>query len=65
MDNCNELLEKCVKSIHDLSHTYENNSYMLQRLHNHVVNYLPNTLENELKNHEKRVIRNIYKSIFE
>jgi len=60
MDNCNELLEKCVKSIHDLSHTYENNSYMLQRLHNHVVNYLPNTLENELKNHEKRVIRNNY-----
>jgi hypothetical protein len=31
---------------------------MLQRLHNHVVNYLPNTLENELKNHEKRVTRN-------
>ena len=31
---------------------------MIQRIHNHIVNYLPNTLENELKNHEKRVNRN-------
>lgn len=52
--------EKCIKSIDDLYNIYENNSYMLQRLHNHIVNYLPNTLDNELKNHEKRVSRNNY-----
>jgi len=33
---------------------------MLQRIHNHVVNYLPSVLDNELKNHEKRINRNMY-----
>jgi hypothetical protein len=51
---------KCYDSIQNLFKKYENNEYMLQRIHNHVVNYLPNILENELKNHEKRVNRNTY-----
>jgi len=52
--------EKCFNSIQDLFKKYENNEYMLQRIHNHVVNYLPSVLDNELKNHEKRVNRNMY-----
>lgn len=52
--------EKCFESIQDLFKKYENNEYMLQRIHNHVVNYLPSVLDNELKNHEKRVNRNMY-----
>jgi|LakMenEpi03Aug12_release.lakeMendotaPanAssembly.Ray.scaffolds.fasta_scaffold48892_6 hypothetical protein len=52
--------EKCFDSIQDLFKKYENNEYMLQRIHNHVVNYLPSVLDNELKNHEKRVNRNMY-----
>lgn len=51
-------LDKCFNSITSLFTIYKKNPYMLQRLHNHVINYLPNTLENELKNHEKRVNRN-------
>ena len=52
--------EKCFDSINELFKKYENNEYMLQRIHNHVVNYLPSVLDNELKNHEKRVNRNMY-----
>ena len=51
---------KCVESIQELFKKYENNKYMLQRIHNNVVNYLPNILDNELKNHEKRMDRATY-----
>jgi len=37
---------------------YENDPYMKQRLHFHLMNILPLTLENETKNHEKRIVRN-------
>jgi hypothetical protein len=52
------IIDKCKQSITVLYEKYKNNEYMLQRLHNHVVNYLPNTLDYELKNHEKRIDRN-------
>ena len=52
--------EKCLASLDNLFKKYENNEYMLQRIHNHVVNYLPSVLDNELKNHEKRINRNMY-----
>jgi hypothetical protein len=55
-----DITQKCFNSIQDLFKKYENNEYMLQRIHNHVVNYLPSVLDNELKNHEKRVNRNMY-----
>jgi len=55
-----DIKQKCFDSIQDLFQKYENNEYMLQRIHSHVVNYLPSVLDNELKNHEKRVIRNMY-----
>lgn len=56
----NDIREKCIHSIDNLYNLYEKDPYMLQRLHNHIVNYLPNTLENELKNHERRITRNNY-----
>jgi hypothetical protein len=52
--------QKCFNSIEDLFKKYEHNAYMMQRIHNHVVNYLPSILDNELKNHEKRVNLNTY-----
>jgi len=52
------IIDKCKDSISILYEKYKDNDYMLQRLHNHVVNYLPNTLYYELKNHEKRIDRN-------
>jgi hypothetical protein len=55
-----DIKQKCLDSIQDLFQKYENNEYMLQRIHSHVVNYLPSVLDNELKNHEKRVNRNMY-----
>ena len=55
-----DIKQKCLDSIQDLFKIYENNEYMLQRIHSHVVNYLPSVLDNELKNHEKRVNRNMY-----
>jgi hypothetical protein len=55
-----DIKQKCFESVQDLFQKYENNEYMLQRIHNHVVNYLPSILDNELKNHEKRVNRNMY-----
>ena len=51
---------KCEESIAKLLLKFEGNEYMLQRIHNNIVNYLPITLEYELKNHEKRVTRNNY-----
>ena len=55
-----DIKEKCFDSIRNLFKKYENNEYMLQRIHNHVVNYLPSVLDNELKNYEKRINRNMY-----
>jgi len=55
-----DIKQKCFDSIQDLFKKYEDNEYMLQRIHNHVVNYLPSVLDNELKNHEKRINRNMY-----
>jgi len=60
MNGTTELLTKCTNSILLLIEKYENNEYMTQRIHNHIVNYLPNTLENESKNYEKRLNRNNY-----
>jgi hypothetical protein len=55
-----ESQSKCQQTIQDLFLKYENNEYMLQRIHTHIVNCLPNTLDIELVNHEKRVCRNIF-----
>ena len=51
---------KCQQTLQDLFQKYENNEYMLQRIHTHIVNCLPNTLDMELINHEKRICRNIF-----
>ena len=53
-----QLQENCITSLKDLFKNYEDNEYMLQRIHTHINNYLPNTLKNEQINHEKRVSRN-------
>jgi hypothetical protein len=53
-----QLQENCISSLKELFKNYENNEYMLQRIHTHINNYLPNTLKNEQINHDKRVIRN-------
>jgi hypothetical protein len=53
-----QLQENCITSLKDLFKNYEDNEYMLQRIHTHINNYLPNTLKNEQINHEKRVNRN-------
>jgi hypothetical protein len=53
-----QLQENCITSLKELFKNYENDEYMLQRIHTHVNNYLPNTLKNEQINHEKRVNRN-------
>ena len=58
MLDMNIIKEKCFKSIEELLDKYKNNEYILQRIHNHIVNYLPNTLTYENTNHEKRVSRN-------
>jgi len=55
-----ESQSKCQQTIQDLFQKYENNEYMLQRIHTHIVNCLPNTLDIELVNHEKRICRNIF-----
>jgi len=49
--------EKCINSIDDLLNKYGNNSYMLQRINNHIIHYLPKTLESEIINHAERVVR--------
>jgi hypothetical protein len=49
----NIIKEKCFQSIEELLIKYDNNEYILQRIHNHIVNYLPNTLNYENKNYEK------------
>jgi hypothetical protein len=53
-----ELQEKCISTLKKIFKNYENNEYMLQRIHTHINNYLPNTLKNEQINHDKRVNRN-------
>ena len=53
-----QLQESCIASLKELFKSYENNEYMLHRIHTHINNYLPNTLKNEQINHEKRVNRN-------
>jgi hypothetical protein len=55
-----QLQENCIASLKELFKSYENDEYMLQRIHTHINNYLPNTLKNEQINHEKRVNRNHY-----
>ena len=60
MNRMANLQTKCINSILDLFKTYENNDYMIQRIHNHIVNYLPNTLSSECKNYERRIDRNNY-----
>ena len=57
-----QLQENCITSLKELFKNYENDEYMLQRIHTHVNNYLPNTLKNEQINHEKRVNRNHFLS---
>jgi hypothetical protein len=52
-----DLQNKCSTTIIELFKKYEDNDYMLQRIHNHIITYLPITLDNELKNHEQRVTR--------
>ena len=55
-----ELQIKCENTITELIQKYQGNDYILQRIHNHIVNYLPNTLEYENNNYEKRLNRNTY-----
>jgi hypothetical protein len=55
-----KLQENCISSLKELFKNYENDEYMLQRIHTHIKNYLPNTLKNEQINHEKRINRNHY-----
>jgi hypothetical protein len=55
-----KLQENCITSLNELFKFYENDEYMLQRIHTHIKNYLPNTLKNEQINHEKRLNRNHY-----
>jgi hypothetical protein len=57
MSSIQDLQLKCSTAISELFNKYQDNDYMLHRIHTHIVNYLPNALENELKNHEKRQIR--------
>ena len=57
-----QLQEKCISSLKEIFKNYENNEYMLQRIHTHINNYLPNTLKNEQINHDKRVNRNHFLS---
>ena len=61
-DNNYNLKMKCLKTINELFEKYCDNDYMLQRIHNHIVNYLPNTLSNECKLNEERITRNNYLS---
>ena len=56
--NKSEIYNNCLNSVDNLFKLYNNNEYMLQRIHTQIVNYLPNTLKNELLNHEKRIHRN-------
>jgi hypothetical protein len=61
-DNIEELKNKCFITINNLFEQYQENDYMIQRIHTHIINYLPNTLTNECKNNEERINRNIYLS---
>jgi hypothetical protein len=57
-----QLQENCISSLKEIFKNYENDEYMLQRIHTHINNYLPNTLKTEQINHEKRVNRNHFLS---
>jgi len=52
--------EKCSDTITQLFNKYDQCDYMIQRIHNHIVNYLPKTLDNEFKNYQQRQNRNTY-----
>jgi len=56
MEICLE--EKCQETIQKLCEKYQNNVYMMNRIHSHINTYLPNILDQECKNYEKRVDRN-------
>ena len=58
--NLSIIKTKCYETINELLKKYDHSEYMLQRIHNHIVNYLPNTLDNEFKNYEQRQNRNTY-----
>lgn len=53
-------MDECINSVKDLFLKYGNNDYMLQRVHNHLINYLPKTLQNENNNYNKRINRNTF-----
>jgi len=50
-------MQENMLTLQNLYEKYENNEYMLKRIHNHIAIYLPKTLENELNNFEKRTVR--------
>jgi hypothetical protein len=52
------LQESSISFLNELFSLYDNDEYMMQRIHIHIVNYLPNTLKTEKINHAKRVDRN-------
>ena len=58
--NNDDLKTKCFDAINELFEKYKDHTYMLQRIHTHIVNYLPNSLTNECKQHEDRITRNNY-----
>ena len=62
LESTNQLQETSISSLKELFKYYENDEYMLQRIHTHINNYLPTTLKNEQINHENRVNRNHYLS---
>jgi len=60
--NTEEFKTKCFATINELFEKYQDNDYMLERIHNHIVKYLSTTLTNESKINEERIIRNNYLS---
>ena len=58
--NLSIIKTKCYETIEELLNRYNHSEYILQRIHNHIVNYLPSTLDNEFKNYEQRQNRNTY-----
>lgn len=59
-ENIQLFKSKCNDAITELFKKYDHSDYMMQRIHNHIVNYLPNTLDNEFKNYGQRLNRNTY-----
>jgi|688.fasta_scaffold23634_6 hypothetical protein len=54
-----EKRSECYESLNKLFEKYKDNSYIQQRIYNHVVMYLPNTIDDEFKNYEKRQNLNV------